>query len=775
LVRYIGDDAHRPTNNVGARLDVEHVATETITLTRTFGMVPASRADIVEPALLDRVVVAANAFIKAGGTLDPAMLEGTTVVAVKRFYAAAREAPWLDPALEATRLRERAWRCASQIAFYALQEYRRRCTIIPAIASAIQGIPLVQIRERTFPSNELVDSTREGLKGKGLPCGCLSTVYLSNIARHARHLLESALRTTYCCEIASGIKTIANAQDKIIDAITSELQDGLNDLPSEIIRTMSVQLTRRVKDRARGRGNPAGKHRLDALVDGILHGKGLGTWQQARRSWRKVVMPELESRNRSLDMAIIAGGAVKAVLATMTVDEAIAAMFSVRQPPRIDIPGTTTPDPARVARERALISARNRVGAALWLILGPDAEMLLKGMVSNPERHVLLPRCKKQAIPLAIDDGQVYRLEYKVGGKTGSAVSATVQFSLEKGVIRTFSLRGLDRIDEMLAWGFLPARGTITRKPGGGLLLHLPFQRKCTPGRFPGSKEGSEKSKTKHVIVAGVDLGLKHLAWLSVGACKRTAAADGSWEPVDKDCPEIARYCIDQPQLAGKKDAWFAGAASPVLNVKRKLVALQARARALQRQKALLRRRYRGRFKQAWRYFVARREWQRCWRKIQHVHDEMTRQVATRIVAACKHHGVGLLRFEDLSWSSHSDKRVSGPWLATWQVHWFFSQVQERAILLARLAGIAVELVDARGTSKRCSACNAVGVRNGKTFSCTDPDCELMIDSDLNGARNVRLAPKSSRLYAKGEGARYRPFACHVSTSPNLDKIREDV
>nr|MDO8112196.1 transposase [Candidatus Sigynarchaeota archaeon] len=543
-----------------------------------------------------------------------------------------------------------------------------------------------------------------------------------------------------------------------------------------IIRTMSVQLTRRVKDRARGRGNPAGKHRLDALVDGILHGKGLGTWQQARRSWRKVVMPELESRTRSLDMAIIAGGAVKAVLATMTVDEAIAAMFSVRQPPRIDIPGTTTPDPARVARERALISARNRVGAALWLILAPVAELLLKDMVMKPDQHVLLPRCKKQSIPLAMGENQVYRLEYKVDGKTGRVVSATVQFSLEKGVIRTFSLRGLDRIDEMFARGFMPARGTITRKPGGGLVLHLPFEKKCTPGRFPGTKEGSKKGRPEQVIAAGVDLGLRHLAWLSVGACKRTAAGDGSWEPVDKDCPEIARYCIDQPQLVGKKDAWFAGMpSSPVPNVKRKLVALQARARALQRQRALLRRRYRGRFKQSWRYFVARREWQRCWRRIRNLHEEIARQVATRIVAACKHHGVGLLRFEDLSWSSHSGKRVSGPWLATWQVHWFFSQVQERAILLARIAGIAVELVDARGTSKRCSACNAVGVRNGKTFSCTDPDCELRIDSDLNGARNVRFAPLSSRLDAKGEGARYRPLACQASTSYSLNDTGFDV
>jgi len=157
------------------------------------------------------------------------------------------------------------------------------------------------------------------------------------------------------------------------------------------------------------------------------------------------------------------------------------------------------------------------------------------------------------------------------------------------------------------------------------------------------------------------------------------------------------------------------------------------------------------------------------------LHEEIARQVATRIVAACVHHGVGLLRFEDLSWSSHSAKHVSGAWLATWQVHWFFSQVQERATLLARLAGIAVELVDARGTSKRCSACGAVGIRDGKTFFCTNDDCQKKGDSDLNGSRNVRVAPTSPRPYAKGEGARYRPLACRASTSLSRDEPGLDV
>jgi hypothetical protein len=306
-----------------------------------------------------------------------------------------------------------------------------------------------------------------------------------------------------------------------------------------------------------------------------------------------------------------------------------------------------------VLRERAMSIARNSVGAALWKALAPAVDKSLDSIAKGPGRHMPLPRCKKQAIPIAIDDGQVYRLDVKVDGGSGRVAAASVRFSLEPGVTRTFSLRDLDRIDAMLARGF--ARGTITRKPGGGLLLHLPFEKECTTGSFPGNTVSGSKGQPGHVVVAGVDLGLKHLAWQSIGKCKRTARGDGSWEPVDEKNPEIARYCIDQPQIAGRKDAWLKGALpSHVPN------------------------------------FVARREWQRCWRKVRHMHEEVARQVATRIVAACVHHVVGMLRFEDLSWSSHSAKRETGAWLASWQVHWFFSEVQERATRLARLAGIAV-------------------------------------------------------------------------------------
>ena len=755
-------DAHRLADDASARLDVLHVATETITITRTFGMVPVSQNDIVSPAMLERVVVAANAFVKVGASLDPALLEGTTLVAVKRFYAAARKVSWLDATLEATRLRERAWRCASHVAFYALQEHQRRCTVIPAIVSTMQGMSLSTIREKQFPSKELLDTACDALKDSDLPAGCLSFVYLSNMARHARHLLERALRSSAGEAILRSIDAIRQEPGSIVEQVVTDLSAGMENVPVAIVRAVSRRLTRRVKERARGRGILVGKHRLDAVIDVIMPCMDLATWQQARRAWRDMVKERLAAQVKDLCVPTLATEAVNDVLANMSLDEALAVMFSNRTRPGVIMPRGIFPDARRVLLDRAMTVARNQIGVALWTLLAPDVNAVLASIGREPEMHVALPCCKKHAIPIAIDDGQVYQLDRREDASNGRTVAAEVRFSLEPGMISTFSLHGLDRIDALLARGFTPTRGTITRKPGGGLLLHLPFEKTCTIRAFPGSIEGNGGNESNTFRVAGVDLGIKHLAWVSIGDCRRSSRGDGSLESVDATCPEIARRCIDQPQLFGTKDAWLTGTISTSSNVKRQLIATINQARLLQRQKDLLRQRFGKRCKHVMRYFVTRREWQRCWRRVRHLHEEMARQVATRIVAACVHHGVELLRFEDLSWSSHASKRESGSWLASWQVHWFFSQVQERATRLARLAGIAVELVDARGTSKRCSACGVVGIRDGKRFSCTNEDCGTKVDSDLNGSRNVRIAQSSPRLHAKVEGARFRPLACHA-------------
>ena len=141
------------------------------------------------------------------------------------------------------------------------------------------------------------------------------------------------------------------------------------------------------------------------------------------------------------------------------------------------------------------------------------------------------------------------------------------------------------------------------------------------------------------------------------------------------------------------------------------------------------------------KYQRLRREWKRVWRKIKNLHLELARQLATRVIAACQHHEVNVLRLEDLSWAKHSGKNEVGYFLATWQVHWFFAKVQALLVPMVERNGIQVEWVNAKNTSQRCSRCGKLGTRMNKIFKC--PQCGLELDSDLNAARNIQVAPLS--------------------------------
>jgi IS605 OrfB family transposase len=179
-------------------------------------------------------------------------------------------------------------------------------------------------------------------------------------------------------------------------------------------------------------------------------------------------------------------------------------------------------------------------------------------------------------------------------------------------------------------------------------------------------------------------------------------------------------------------------------NFKRKLVNLQRQAYQLQSKMDRYKNAHPGDYKSKERYRVLKREWKRAWEQIDAIHDEMAKQVATRIVAACEHEGVQVIRLEDLGWAKHSAKKGAGLFLATWQVHWFFSRIQALVSSMARRAGMFVEMVNPRDTSKKCHECKTLGDRNGKTFTCKNDRCGQQLDSDLNAARNILVAPLSA-------------------------------
>ena len=127
-----------------------------------------------------------------------------------------------------------------------------------------------------------------------------------------------------------------------------------------------------------------------------------------------------------------------------------------------------------------------------------------------------------------------------------------------------------------------------------------------------------------------------------------------------------------------------------------------------------------------------------------------------------------MVKFEDLSWSKHSRKEVSGKWIAYHQIHWFHSKIIQHVGQAAKRVGIKVGTVNARWSSQICSHCakgeeralkitvqskktflhEYFGSRTGKQFRCTHMRSEagtlhlqFEIDADLNAARNVSMRP----------------------------------
>ena len=148
------------------------------------------------------------------------------------------------------------------------------------------------------------------------------------------------------------------------------------------------------------------------------------------------------------------------------------------------------------------------------------------------------------------------------------------------------------------------------------------------------------------------------------------------------------------------------------------------------------------------------------WKKINSLHSDIIQRNSVFLLKIALKHGVSTVKFEDLSFAKHTPKRKS-PYLAFWQVHWFFSQLQAHATQLLEKHGIEIQLVDAAYTSQICSECRRLKVpdfatnrenatrstANNKDFSCSHSIHRILekgifhLDADLNAARNIALSP----------------------------------
>ena len=308
-----------------------------------------------------------------------------------------------------------------------------------------------------------------------------------------------------------------------------------------------------------------------------------------------------------------------------------------------------------------------------------------------------IPQFRKSSIPLGIDDGQVYRLEEDIQNGVLNAVN--IRISLVARQFHNTQIIDIDRYQLMIDKGFTAQRGVLSFSHGK-YFIHIPFSKKA--------------SKKRHNdVIASADLGLKTVATLSV---------------FDKN-KEIDRQFLDQKHLGGPKSTWWTNAHA--MNIKGKLMEHRHVAR---RQQSVRMQSKKGSVK----HWFARNIEKSKWRKIKRTHIELVHQISTRIIEYLNYFDVSRLILEDLKWSKHSLKTEVGYFLSSWQIHWFFAQIQDTLKNMAKLHGITVEMVNPKYSSKNCWKCDQRGDRSGKTFICTSDVCvRYQVDSDLNAARNL--------------------------------------
>ncbi len=337
-------------------------------------------------------------------------------------------------------------------------------------------------------------------------------------------------------------------------------------------------------------------------------------------------------------------------------------------------------------------------------VINHELQVILKDLNSNTPDILKIPELNKSSIPLGIDDGQVYRLK-----ELDDRVEITLSLIANEFV--STDLRTVDRYEELIKLGFKSQRGVLNFSRGK-YYIYIPFTKKASEER-----DGD--------LTASADLGLKTLATLSVY----------------KKTKEIDRQFLDQKNMGGKKDDWFVNPKS--INIKSKLMDRRLIARDNQSMRMKSK-------KGTMKHWFARDRQRTQWRKIKNSNLEIIRQLSARTISYLNYHGVGTLVLENMKWSRHGARSKVGYFLATWQVHWFFSQVQTMLINQCKLHGIHVELVDPRNSSKICSKCSKIGKRQGKQFYCSNTSCSLKhVDSDLNAARNLIQRSKRYKHYQK--------------------------
>ena len=219
-------------------------------------------------------------------------------------------------------------------------------------------------------------------------------------------------------------------------------------------------------------------------------------------------------------------------------------------------------------------------------------------------------------------------------------------------------------------------------------------------------------------------------------------------------CPrEISRYFIGQKELFDMNFTATTGKFEQIkrnphqnseisTNIKLKLINIRKEIRHIQQKlhtyENSLSKRGISNYKITFKYNRLKKHLSQLWVKISHINKEIVHLLNHTILTIAKYHHVSKIKCENLKWARASKRKDIGQFLAFWQTHWFYSQIQQAVQLQCHLHNISFKTVDAKYTSQKCSYCGHMGQRVGKSFFC--PDCRIHLDSDLNAARNIALS-----------------------------------
>ena len=733
----------------------EDVSSTPLPRTRKFGLLPTPPGDSITPVDFSRFEKAVNRMIQAGVMLENVLFAEDSLKAVKVFYDRVRTIPEVLATFVTLGFNDRTRRCAAQPAYFAVREFKQRGEIINILAEILlQGTNTHLLLEPRYPSSALLAQAAPALTKAGFGNVVASREFLKNLLRHVRNLLLTRLKT----QMSPVIQTTIHERLRSAE-FTHQVQHWVTQnlgkkLPA-FFRKCSGVLTSRVKRLHKRQGPPYGQGQLDPLIQQILHtyGATLSTWQRARRQWRKDRGTALQKQLATLSVQDITAKVLTQAMAQLTARRLINGAFKPRSR-RAWIGGDTFADFATFLVAETIFHVERVLIQTFRVEFLQFLQERLSQLQARPYAWLKRPQFQKQTIPLGIDDDRVYRLRIQRDPATEAITMVHVFLSLYPGRRLQFQLKTPQRVALLIKDGYSPKRGCLTRKTGGGLVLAIPFMQEGTSVVSP-QKSGAPPA---YYVIAGLDVGLKTFGVVSIAHGIQDKA--GAWQRVGGAYSEVTRYFLDQKQLVGTRTDWFlpnpdAPLEPPeVFNVKRRLTNLLQRAWQYQQ----LAQRYMNRHPRIYRakgkYSRLRREGRRIWRKIHQHHAELAKQIATRLLAVLQYQHVDVLRVEDLSWAKHARKQEVGYFLATWQVHWFFAQVQDHLAEMASRVGIHVEWVNPRHTSTRCSRCGKRGTRTGKVFTC--PHCGLRLDADLNAARNIVVAPISPfATRTRGRG----PFA----------------